>query len=175
MVYLILLVASIAILTFGVWWAVRTGIGRRTVGVVIGAPSRPLSWPLLRAAIALAAALLAVVAAALLAQDQDMELQPAASLFFITEAALATAISILIARRRLGPARVLGAIVAGFGVLGLASTPLSLARTACGCATPAGPLYVPPTWLGLDATAWAAVALVGVPVLLIVAIVSWRR
>jgi hypothetical protein len=174
-VYLILLVASIAILTFGVWWAVRTGIGRRTVGVVIGAPSRPLSWPLLRAAIALAAALLAGVAAASLALDQSMALQPAASLFFLAEAAVAAAIAFAIARQRLAPARVLAAIVGVTAIVGLASSPLSLARTACGCARPAGPLYVPPTWLGLDATAWAAVALAGVPVLLIVAIVSWRR
>lgn len=175
MVHLVLLVAGIASLLVGVWWAVRTVIGRRTVGAIMAAPSRQLPWPLLRAAIALAAGLLAIVAAAVLAQDQSMELQPAESLFFIAEAAVAAAVAIAIARRRFVPVRVVGTMVAAFWVIGVASAPLSLARTACACSTPAGPPYVPPTLLGLDATAWATAALVGVPVMLLVAMVSWRR
>jgi hypothetical protein len=173
--YVILLVAGIAIVTFGVWCAIRTVIGRRMVGAVIGAPSRPLSRPLLRAALALAATLLAVVAAASLALDQSMALQPAASLFFLAEAAVAAAIAFAIARQRLAPARVLAAIVGVIAIVGLASSPLSLARSACACARPAGPPYVPPTLLGMDGAAWATVALVGVPVLLVVTLASWRR
>lgn len=175
MIAIMALIAGIASLILGVWWAVRTVIGRRTFGAVLAAPTRPLSWPLLRATLALAAALLAVVAATMLAQDQTMALQPAASLFFIAEAAAATAITIAIARRRFAAVRVSGAIVAVIGVIGLASSPLSLARTACACTRPAGPPYIPPTLLGLDATAWATAALVGVPVLIVVAMVPWRR
>jgi hypothetical protein len=172
---LILLVASIAIVALGVWWAVRTEIGRRTVGAVVGSPSRPLARPLLRAALASTAALLAVVAAVRLAEDQSFELEPAASLFFIIEAAVAAAIAIAVARRKPAPARAMGAILAGGEILGLVSSPLWLARTACACARPAGPQYVPPTWLGLDATAWATAALVGLPILLVAAMLSWRR
>ena len=175
MVYLILLVAGIASLILGYWWAVRTVIGRRSVGAVVATPSRPLSWPLLRTALALVAALLAVVAAAILTQDQSMALQPAASLFFLAEAAVAAAIAFAIARQRLAPARVLAAIVGVIAIVGLASSPLSLARSACACARPAGPPYVPPTLLGMDGAAWATVALVGVPVLLVVTLASWRR
>ena len=175
MVFLILLVAGVAIVAFGVWWAVRTVIGRRTVGAIIGAPSRPLSWPLPRAALGLTAALLAAVAATMLAQDQSLALQPASSLFFIAEAAAAASIALAIARQRLAATRVLGAIIAAIWVVGVASAPISLARSACACATPAGPPYIPPTWLGLDATAWATGALVGAPILLVAAMVSWRR
>lgn len=174
MVILVLLIAGVAMLTLGVWAVTRTEIGHRSIEAVVTAPSRPLSWPFLRAALASAAALLAFVAAARLAEDRSMDVEPAASLFFIAEAALAATIALAIASRRPTPARVLGTIVVGVGALGLATSPVSLARSACACTSPAVP-YVPPTWLGLDATTWATVALVGVPVLLAIALLPWRR
>ncbi|MGA3057234.1 MAG: hypothetical protein ABSE70_04245 [Candidatus Limnocylindrales bacterium] len=103
-----------------------------------------------------------------------MGLQPAASLFFVAEAAFAAAIAPAIALRRRAPARLLGAIVVGGVALELAAFPLLFGGTSCACARSAVP-YVPPTWLGLDGTTWAFAALVGVPVLLVIALVPWRR
>lgn len=174
MVILVLLIAGVAILTLGVWAVARTEIGHRAVETVIAAPSRPLSWRLVRAALATAAALLAMIAAARLADDRSIELEPAASLFFVAEAAVAAVTAVALARRRLASARVLGVLAVGLGGVGLATSPLSLARSACACARPVIP-YVPPTWLGLDAATWAAAALVGVPILLGIALLPWRR
>lgn len=171
---LILLFAGVAIMALVVWTVARMEIGGRAIEAVVAAPSRPLSWPLLRTALVAAAALLAVVAAVRLNEDQSAELQPAASLFFVAEAAFAAAIAPAIALRRRAQAHLLGAIVVGGGALELAAFPLSLGGTACACARSAVP-YVPPPWLGLDATTWATAALVGVPVLLVVALVPWRR
>ena len=92
----------------------------------------------------------------------------------MAEAAVAAAIAFALARRRTTPTRVLAAIVIGVGALGLATSPPSLARSACACTSPAI-RFVPPLWLGLDATTWATMALVGVPALLAIALLPWRR
>jgi hypothetical protein len=166
--------ALIATVVAGAWWSVRTASGRRTVGAVIGAPTRSLSRTPLRASLALGAAALATVATVMLARDEKMTLQPATSLFFAAEAVIAAAVAFAMIRRRLASVRVLATVISTIAILALASSPLSLARSACACATPAGPAYVPPSLLGMDGIAWATVALVGVPVLLLISMATPR-
>ncbi len=124
---------------------------------------RVLSW-----VVAALAALIAGIAAALTASDRSIEYATMGTVVLSADAVAALAVALLVASGRLKEALLAAPVVAALWLgVGLGTAPFVLAVSACACVG-AGPDYVAPAILGLDARTWIVQANVLGPILLVV-------
>jgi peptidoglycan biosynthesis protein MviN/MurJ (putative lipid II flippase) len=161
MVWVIFAAIAIVFAALVLWAATRRG----AIPLVVEA-RRP---DLARSGLSLLAAAVASVAAVVAYADQTNESPPIVGILGIAVAA-ALALAVIPPggswsdNRRLAAAVVACIWLAvGFGVW-----PFAMARSACACGG-AGPFYVPPAPLGIDARGWITIAILGGPVCLALA------
>jgi hypothetical protein len=161
MVWVIIAAIAIVFAALALWAATRRG----PISSVVKARSLDLA----RSGLALLAAVVASVAAVDAYADQTIEFAPIVGILGIAAvAALALAlippVGVWSDNRRLT-----AAIVACIWLaVGLGVSPFALGGSACACGG-AGPYYVPPAPLGIDARGWITMAILGGPLLLAVA------
>ena len=170
MAWLIYMLPPLALILLWPILAFRAGRrsrGMPSIATETSAPGRDV-W---RSALAGAACALALVAAAYALADQTILAQPGLGLLLLAEAATAGMLALFPVHDHWTRLRGHAAVVAAVAWLYIAPVMffLSIIATACACAS-TGPTYVPPTLLGLLGTrAWIDLAIIGNPVLLILA------
>jgi hypothetical protein len=127
---------------------------------------------LLRSIPAGMAAVLAFVAAARVSADASYEIGGGIILVLVIAGVASTIAAVSLVWRGLSSRApyLAGSFAMACAIMLLASSPIAFARSACACTRPAIP-YVPPTLAGMDATTWAMTSAVGIPVLLLLALI----
>ena len=123
-----------------------------------------------RSLLAGVAAVIALIAAFLDANDLWMSFQGVVVPFLLSAAIVAAGLAILPATSPWSHDRRAGAAFAAvaWAVVGILVLPFGIAASGCACAT-GGPGYVPPDVLGMQARLWIGIATVGGPLLLLLA------
>jgi hypothetical protein len=161
MVWVIFAASAIAFAALALFAATR----RSPVSLVV--ETRHLD--LARSGLALLAAGIALVAAADAYADQTSEFPPIVGVLGIAAVAALKLALIPSAGVWSDNRRLAAAIVACVWLAVLGAWPFAMTRSACACGG-AGPYYVPPAPLGIDARGWITMAILGGPVFLALAV-----
>jgi hypothetical protein len=161
MVWVIFAAIAIVFAALALWAATRRG----PISLVVEARRLDLA----RSGLALLAAAVASVGAVDAYADQTIEFPPIVGILGIAAAAALALAFIPSGAVWSDNRRLTAAIVACIWLaVGLGVWPFAMAASACACGG-AGPYYVPPAPLGIDARGWITIAILGGPVFLVLA------
>jgi len=159
-------------------WVIFAGVGIAFAVLALWAATRRDSiervmverrFDLVRSGLALVSGVIALVAALDAHADETIEFPPILGILCVAALSCA-ALAFLPSRGAWSDNRRLAAaIIACLWVaIGLATWPFAIAASACACSG-AGPYYVPPAPLGIEARGWLTIATLCGPVLLLLA------